>query len=163
MSIVSNKNSNDLLFEWDESLSIGIKEIDEQHKHIISTLDQICRDVADSNFTAMQLLILNLKFYIEEHFQCEENYMFYIGYPQYSEHKRSHDRLLSEIDHILAAYLRSGEIAMDDIVNLISICFFEDMKIEDLDIGKYAASQNGLSPETVKKILKPMEDIDNNI
>lgn len=85
--------------EWDDAYSVGIEEIDEQHRGLTGTINQIDELAVSDNMSKEKVfLVLNTAVrYAEEHFGTEESYFEKYGYPEYSEHKKEHDRFVEDI------------------------------------------------------------------
>ncbi len=79
-------------FSWDKSYNVGIKKLDEQHKHLIDALKDINKAMEDKrDKLAIAQVINNLRKYAQEHLLEEENFLLDIGYPDYEEHKKQHE------------------------------------------------------------------------
>ncbi|MGV8176404.1 MAG: bacteriohemerythrin [Candidatus Bilamarchaeaceae archaeon] len=81
---------------WSEDLSVGIKEIDNQHKHFIGELNSahsLCssgnRDLKKARGIAADIMD-----YAREHFTTEESYFRKHDYPYAKEHEAEHAKLL---------------------------------------------------------------------
>src|ERR1039458_8741066 len=80
-------------FEWREESSVGIPELDAQHRHLIELLGELvkCTHSAEpGGFAPTALTEMNR--YAEQHLQREELVLRVRGYPGYTEHKAEHDR-----------------------------------------------------------------------
>src|ERR1017187_300203 len=79
-------------FEWREESSVGIPELDAQHRHLIELLGELvkCTHSAEpGGFAPTALTEMNR--YAEQHLQREELVLRVRGYPGYTEHKAEHD------------------------------------------------------------------------
>lgn len=76
---------------WDESFSVGIQEIDEQHKELIRMINKLIgrEDISVGSETISDILN-EMTQYAGYHFQTEEQYMLEYDYPDYSSHKNQH-------------------------------------------------------------------------
>jgi hemerythrin len=87
---------------WDESLSVGVEVIDEQHKALIQKLNDTSAAVATGEgerqtAQALEFLIE----YTEYHFSTEERHMEKVRYPGMVAHKALHaefKQTLSELE-----------------------------------------------------------------
>ncbi len=94
-------------FEWDPKLSVGIAEIDQQHKKLIgliSILNEGMRPSEDDmlrsavkELTAQASVINEMVDYSKYHFSTEEKYMRKYAYPDYEEHKSEHESFIREV------------------------------------------------------------------
>ena len=79
-------------FEWSEESSVGIPELDAQHRQLIELLGELgrCARSGDSVKFAPIALQKVLQ-YAERHLQREELVLRIRGFPGYLEHKAEHD------------------------------------------------------------------------
>lgn len=88
---------------WDDSYSVGIKEIDEQHKQWIGIINEL----HDSLIEGKELTeigrksLLAMEEYGIFHFTFEERYMEKIGYTDLPHHKREHEHFLQETRQVI--------------------------------------------------------------
>ncbi|TQV89893.1 bacteriohemerythrin [Aliikangiella coralliicola] len=87
-----------MLVTWSDELSVGIQEIDEQHKVLVNLLNQLYNAIVHQhgNEDAKEILGRLLE-YTRVHFAVEESLMRILGYPDYDEHKKHHELLLNEV------------------------------------------------------------------
>jgi hemerythrin-like metal-binding protein len=81
---------------WTKSLSVGIKEIDDQHKTFIGCLNEAAAisDSPQSNRNKLEILIARILDYVRYHFDTEEKYFKKYNYPYAEEHILEHAKLL---------------------------------------------------------------------
>jgi hemerythrin len=87
-----------MLIEWSDELSVGIQEIDEQHKvlvGLVNEMDEAIRQHHGSEVTAE--ILQRLAEYTKIHFAVEESLFRIFDYPGYEEHKKQHDELIREV------------------------------------------------------------------
>jgi len=76
---------------WDESFSVGVRDLDDQHKQIVmlvNTLIEMSDTKVDSEIISDTLTKMTQ--YASSHFQKEEQYMLEYGYPEYAVQKKQH-------------------------------------------------------------------------
>ena len=79
--------------DWTEEFSVGIKDIDDQHKILVGMLNQLNQGVIErKGAECMKKIILEMIAYAGTHFATEEKLMVKFGYPDYPNHKKEHDR-----------------------------------------------------------------------
>ena len=105
---VSMHSAEDLV-EWSEELSVGIEEIDSQHRVLVDLLNDLHRAIVEHHGSeASQRILAELLEYTRIHFAVEESLMRILGYPDYEEHKHHHELLLNEV-HTLSQKLAEGK------------------------------------------------------
>ena len=95
--------------EWDESLSIGVELIDEQHKMLIQKL----RDLSDAFDQGLEQnkMLKTIDFmidYTDFHFREEEKLMAENQYSGLESQKKQHKEFKDTLDHILEDYQDEG-------------------------------------------------------
>ena len=86
-------------FEWDDEYSVGIVEIDEQHKKLLIRISEFYEAVKIDREEAFAYLLDSIIDYVSEHFSTEERYMATYEFPEAESHKEEHadfkDRILA--------------------------------------------------------------------
>ena len=84
--------------EWSDELSVGIQEIDEQHKYLVGLVNELNEALITRGGTdAVRETFDRLIEYTRTHFVVEESLMRILGYPDYENHKHSHEQLLGQV------------------------------------------------------------------
>ncbi len=95
--------------QWQESLSVGIEPIDNQHKQWIQYFNNTTEAIASQqNRTQISKTLGFLIDYTETHFSTEEKYMSANKYPGYQEHKAKHDELKSTLARLVKDFEDEG-------------------------------------------------------
>ncbi|WP_375752735.1 bacteriohemerythrin [Vibrio sp. HN007] len=85
------------LFEWDSSYSVGIQEIDRQHRSLMTLANEYHRtQITKSARGAIARVMEGVIEYTKSHFQYEESLMKKYGYPDLEPHKAKHRKLEAE-------------------------------------------------------------------
>jgi hemerythrin len=95
--------------EWDESLSVGVSLIDEQHKMLIQKLSDLSS--AFRLGLEQNKVIKTLEFmidYTDFHFSAEEKVMEEKNYPGLGEQKQLHEEFKVTLNNILEDYKEEG-------------------------------------------------------
>jgi len=85
---------------WKDSLRVGIKDIDEQHRKLFEKTEELLKEVNVSGVADKQKCIstiLFLKDYAVNHFAEEEAYQTYIGCKGYLRHKKLHEKFIQVV------------------------------------------------------------------
>ncbi len=83
-------------FEWDDSLSVNVKEIDGQHKRIIDMLNNLHEIKGDSKEQIIRV-ISDLADYAWVHFKTEEDYFDKFNYEEKNSHKMAHQFFVEKV------------------------------------------------------------------
>ena len=88
-----------MLIEWDESLSIGINEIDAQHKHLVNLINKLNYSLEIGQTKDMvQTALSGMVDYTIIHFLTEENYFNKFGFEKAEEHKKAHKTFIDKVE-----------------------------------------------------------------
>lgn len=100
--------------EWKDEYSIGIQEIDDQHKLLLRSFSAIEESIrSDQGWSNTHYAILELNQLASMHFTFEEALMKMFGYPETEAHQREHHRFFAEIGRIERHSLnKSAEVEM---------------------------------------------------
>jgi hemerythrin len=76
---------------WTQDLSVGVKEIDAQHRELFKRINSLLDAMSEGKGKGeVSTLLAFLEGYVIEHFRTEEGYMVRHGYPEYHSHRALH-------------------------------------------------------------------------
>lgn len=84
--------------QWDDSLLIGVKEVDEQHKELFERIIALFNACFQGK--GRQEVLGTFRFleeYTIQHFQDEERVMLEYNYPQIRSHKAEHQQFIEAV------------------------------------------------------------------
>lgn len=86
------------VFEWEETYSVGIQEVDRHHEHLIGLLNGTYQAfVTDTQKTDLKVVIDELIDYATYHFAAEEKLMADVGYLHLKEHLVEHETFIQQV------------------------------------------------------------------
>jgi hemerythrin len=96
-------------FNWNESYSVHVAEIDGQHKHLLGMLNAL-HEIMGRGGDPQEVIKLaeDLLEYTEYHFAAEEKLMAQAGYPGLAEHREKHRAMTGETRRLLGAAHKGG-------------------------------------------------------
>lgn len=100
-------------FPWNDDLSVGLEEIDAQHKVLVDIINRVYEAlITRASREAAGNLLEELVQYTAIHFAVEESLFRITNYPDYEAHRRLHERLRGQVQEIKARFDRE-EIQLD--------------------------------------------------
>lgn len=122
---------------WDNTLSIEVDEIDDDHRKLVdlfNLLNHALADGAAQNY--VEAVLEELISCTAWHFRHEERLMLKHGYAGYDEHKAEHQLLIDSARELQKKFLRQG-MSLDD-ANIIFLEHWLTGHIlgMDMDLGK---------------------------
>ena len=112
--------------EWKEEYSVGVGEIDSQHKKIIGFINDLDNSVQSENAKEeLGNTIEGLNAYAKFHFTTEERYFEQFNYEDRQEHEKRHDDYMNKVTDFEK---KVGELNGGDTVKLAfeMLDFLED-------------------------------------
>jgi hemerythrin len=84
------------LMTWTDSMSVGVKALDEDHQKLITIINQLHYGIqAGQTKQALGMVLDQLIRYTRTHFQREEEMFARTNYPKTAEHKAEHVKLIA--------------------------------------------------------------------
>ena len=105
---------------WNDKFSVKIASIDEQHKKLVATINELYNAMkAGKTKEQMGKILGDLVDYTKYHFSYEEKLMERAGYKDIVEHKKQHVAFVDKISQTCANY-NSGKLLLSiDIFNFL--------------------------------------------
>lgn len=101
------------LLTWGSKYSIGVTEMDRQHRVLFDILNELQSAMLSGtarNVTGQ--LLKRLTDYTRRHFSAEEALLTAAGYPELTQHRIKHSELLKQVDEHVARFQR-GEMTVN--------------------------------------------------
>lgn len=97
-------------FPWREEYSVGVDELDAQHKKLVKLIDDLYRAMkAGDGREALVDALDRLMLYCKTHFETEERLLARYGYPESEAHKAKHAKMTQQVVKLRGDY-RSGKL-----------------------------------------------------
>lgn len=123
---------------WDHVLSIGIDEIDEDHRRLVdlfNILNHSVEDGDDADYVAAVLEeLINCTVW---HFSHEERLMLKYGYSGTEEHKMEHQELIKSARELQQKYLQVGKLDEKEDLQFLERWLTEHILVADNKLGSY--------------------------
>ena len=125
------------LIEWSDDFSVGVADIDEEHKGLIDLINQLYANLqrgasADEVADFFGEIYAN----ISAHFALEEKIMRESGYQEYAAHKNEHEQLLDEIRDLMDEYEQHSAIDESELSARLQTWFGNHFKTMDSRLHK---------------------------
>ncbi len=142
-----------MYFQWKEEYSIGVKELDEQHKKMFELGDKISRLVFDNStedyLNEIVSILEKLREYTKYHFNYEEEHMDLNGYVHQHTHSIQHSYLMERIEKISNKGISSNQReTLMEMVNFLYDWISKHILREDMKYKEFLKVR-------VEKVLVP--------
>jgi hemerythrin len=127
--------------QWSEEFSVGISEIDEQHKTLFNLVNMMHLAILDHKGTSACAEVLDeLIDYTRIHFGLEQSLMHIGKYPEYEAHCALHRELVEEVV-ALQNKIHSGKAAISfELLHFLRTWLTKHILGEDKKYGEFFAS-----------------------
>lgn len=133
------------IIRWDDNTySIGIDEIDDQHKNLVELINQL-NEASLTGKTEIEIgdTIRKMYYYTDYHFETEENYFRKFNYPETTTHLKEHKLFLKKVLQFRREYEDGGELIFDEVFSFLKNWLLNHILVSD---KKYVAlfKENGV-------------------
>jgi methyl-accepting chemotaxis protein/hemerythrin len=88
----------DALVSWSDDLSVGIRQIDDQHKVLVNLINELYGAMRSRKSDTIMLDIVDrMADYAAKHFKTEEDLFDKYGYPEADSHKKVHQNFVDKV------------------------------------------------------------------
>ena len=123
---------------WDSILSVGVDEIDEDHKKLITTFNILNHALSEGEsreyLTAVLTELINCTVW---HFSHEERLMLKYDYVEREQHKAIHQQLIKSARDLENRILQGDKTVSDEDLAYLESWLTEHILTDDLRMGNY--------------------------
>jgi len=123
---------------WDHILSVGIDEIDEDHRKLVNIFNILNHSVTQGDapdyLEAVLEELINCTVW---HFSHEERLMLKYGYEGIAEHKMEHQELIKSAKELQQKVLQAGKLVADEDIEFLEHWLTEHILTADMRLGTY--------------------------
>ena len=125
------------LIAWSDKLMLNISSIDDEHKQLVSWMNQLAIAATANDNDIIKNLFEILKQYTITHFKNEEVYMESLNYPDLPRHKAKHFELKSMVAGFQKSLNENQAININEILKFIKHWLIDHIVAEDMKIKTY--------------------------
>ncbi|MGK9475443.1 bacteriohemerythrin [Melioribacter sp. OK-6-Me] len=108
------------LLKWNDSYSVNIKSIDEQHKKLLEIINELHDAMKVGNSKqALGKIFDKLLEYTHSHFSYEEKLMEKYGYSELTFHRQTHQNLINQLKELIDSYGKGNTTLSINVMNFL--------------------------------------------
>jgi len=108
------------LIEWSPNLSVGVDDMDQQHRKLISLVNQFHDALkAGKGDDASKGILIQLVQYTHTHFAAEEQLQARYGYPELAAHNKLHAELIAQVNQMVEKIKAGKMVSAVTIANFL--------------------------------------------
>ncbi len=124
--------------KWNEELSTGIPQMDEQHRKLIDILNQFYEAIEKGEkVQGIEALLRGAEEYTIYHFSSEEKFMEEIGYPELEAHRKAHQNLINEVRSAKEKHEQGDEKAIRELAAFLLSWLYTHIAKTDRKYGEF--------------------------
>lgn len=136
--------------EWSDALSVGVEEVDQQHKGLAQMVNELNRAIHGGwGKEARDEIIVKLVKYTRVHFATEESLMSISSYPHLKEHKKQHENLIDIVKTYIKKYNENPEASNYEFLFFLKKWLTEHIMKDDKLMGEYLVKTGSVKTKNV--------------
>jgi hemerythrin len=125
------------LIVWNDSYSVKVKEMDDQHRKLIDMINELHDAMkVGKGKEVIGKVLTGLTDYTRRHFASEESLMKLHGYPAYEEQKKAHNQLIIQVVEIQKKY-NEGLVQSQQIISFLKEWLINHIQGMDQKYGSH--------------------------
>ncbi len=137
--------------EWNNELSVGVQEIDDQHKELIRIANGLMNAVSKgADKRVVNNVITKLRAYTVFHFNSEEKLMLDHRFPKRGEHEAEHNRLKTEVKQFQRTLYKKHKLTPDMLLDFLKTWLLKHILSTDRELAKFIKDND--DKETVVEV-----------
>lgn len=124
-----------VFFEWADTMSVGVSEIDAQHRELINILNRLFVSVVERDKDKVTIEILDaLIDYTKTHFALEEQLMQAAGYDafEFMTHKDVHQQFVEKVGNAARKNLVEGKSISFELIHFLKSWLRDHIMVTDM-------------------------------
>jgi len=136
--VINKRMTSKRFVAWEDSLSVGIKSIDDDHKKLLTLINNLQTAIYYPTGEAFERQALKeLVEYTKYHFEREEKMMLDNGYPEFEAHKRKHEEMIAQVQVYCKKYETDPEGTIQEMTDFLKRWLIEHIAGTDQKYSKH--------------------------
>ncbi len=127
---------------WNDSYSVGIADIDNDHKQLINLINRFQTAVHYNTGSGFEQEALDeLVDYTKYHFAKEEELLEKHKYPEFGAHKQEHEKMIAKVVSFIEAHRANGHESLAEIADFLRDWLINHINGTDKKYSKFLHSK----------------------
>jgi hemerythrin len=123
---------------WNESLSVGVTEIDRQHKQLVGILNQLLgMDGVTVDSEIISDTLTRMTDYADYHFNSEEWFMQKYAYPEYKTHRKEHAAFMRKTAELAMGTMVYQKTVPTEVLEFLKTWLVEHIMVSDMKYKEF--------------------------
>ena len=133
--------------EWDDTMSVHVRKIDEEHKTFIKAVNDLHDALMEGTLPelrkARNVALDEMERYLQHHFESEEHFMDGIGYPDLPAHRNLHREFAARVAGHRKDIRKGSVVLSSDLVKEMLEWFRTHIQVEDRKYADFFLEEGG--------------------
>jgi hemerythrin len=126
------------LINWADNLSVNIRAIDEEHKKLVSMINELHSSMGSGKGReTIGKILTGLVDYTKTHFSTEERLMEKYAYTGYMNHKAQHDALTKQVIDLHTKFQEGKAMVTVEVMNFLKEWLTKHIQDSDKKYGPF--------------------------
>ena len=131
------------LITWNQSYSVGIDKIDNQHKILVEIINKLFESFSNGKAESIVSdIILELVEYTEYHFKLEEDLFEEYNYPEKDDHILKHKQFVGQVFEWKNRLSKGDSNIHYELINYLKTWLLEHIQGDDISYSQYFKENN---------------------
>lgn len=127
-----------MLIEWDETMAIGVHDIDEQHRLLLQMLNELHEKMSlGAAHQAVRDALQGMHAYASFHFADEERLLQEHGYPDLPAHRQAHQEFVQRLEDFQKVVEQDSLIGALEVLHFLKQWLVQHIKGTDKQFVPY--------------------------
>lgn len=133
-----------LLIEWDDTLVLGVQQIDEHHEKLVSILNRCYRALMlNDHRHELEAIVGELLDYTHYHFRTEEGLMDEAGYLEAPSHVQAHGSFIASIEDFQGRFQAGESFVAMELLMFLKEWLLEHIQHTDRALARFLTANTG--------------------
>ncbi|MCW9046072.1 MAG: bacteriohemerythrin [Alphaproteobacteria bacterium] len=149
---------SNITIPWDDNFSVGIKEIDEDHRVLISLLNKLFACIENNRETDhIRHVIEGVVDYTNYHFEREEALMGACDYPHLNNHRKVHRMMSEKVGRLASQVETKNDLELlGEFVQYLMSWLIDHIQAMDKSIEPFVAGKSKEITQALENIKRPV-------
>jgi hemerythrin len=131
--------------EWQDDFTVGVKELDDQHRSLLNTINTLLEDQRDNyEATKFSPALSSLIHYAYTHFATEERYLVQVQFPNLKQHVLEHIDFIMKTLSLALKIESSGDESREELLRYLKTWYSSHVLGTDRQYIPFLASKKNI-------------------
>jgi len=130
------------IFSWDDTLSVKVRQFDDQHKKLVDLINQLHDAMkVGKGKDVLGKTLKSLADYTQSHFTAEELLMRQHNYPNFEKHKKEHNQLILKVNDLQKKLQEGSTVLSQEVFVFLKEWVVTHIQVMDKEYGPFLNSK----------------------